>query len=432
MSHVLPAHQKISSLAYVIFLLGSLFYFYEYALQISPSIMTHELMRDLHIDASTLGTVSAFYYYTYTLFQVPAGLLYDRFGARAILTTTVLICALGAVCFGATNSIILISLGRLLMGAGSAFAFVGTLYLILRWFPPHYFPILAGFTQMMGSMGAIFGAAPLAALNHKLGWHTSILSIAAAGFILALLMFVFVRNQPGMERALKTKNKVSMRKNLLTVISNKSTWPLAFYSCFVWAPIAAFAGLWGVPFLAAKFQLTTVGAAQMIAAIWIGVSIGAPSIGFISEKLKMRRPLLILMSLIGVICTSTIIYLPHEPSFAACLLLFGLGVAASGQSLVFAVITDINSIETTSAAIGFNNMCIVCGAIFFQPFIGRLLDLNWNGTMLHSVPFYTQHDYQIAFTALPLCYLACFLCSVFLIKESYFKRRSAIFSKPSD
>jgi len=414
-----PHAPKICLLGCIAFLLSTCFYFYEYFLQISPSIMTHDLMRDLNIDAGTLGTISAFYYYTYTAFQVPAGLLYARFGARVILTIMVLICSLGALLFGISNHIALLSFGRLLMGAGSAFAFVGSLYLILRWFPIHYFAVLAGITQLMGSVGAIFGAAPLAMLSKHMGWHQAILLISAIGFLLALIIFLAVKNHPKNAYPGKPEKAYNMRKNLKKVFLKQQTWPIALYSCLVWAPIAAFAGLWGVPFLMVKFNISTIEAAKMIAAVWIGIGIGSPLIGFFSEKIHQRRSPLTLSAVIGIVSTLAIIYIPHEPVILGYVFLFGLGLAASGQSLAFAVVTDNHSMETSSAAIGFNNMCVVCGAIFFQPLIGQLLDLNWAGGLAHGIRAYTLGNYQIALSALPLCFVICMISSLFFIRESY-------------
>ncbi len=119
-----------------------MFYMYEFILQVSTAVMTNELMSDLHLNAAELGAMTAFYYYAYTPMQLPAGLLYDRFGPRLLLTLAVSVCALGAFLFAATSNVWMASTGRFLMGIGSAFSFIGALLLVSRWFPPHYFALL--------------------------------------------------------------------------------------------------------------------------------------------------------------------------------------------------------------------------------------------------------------------------------------------------
>lgn len=406
------------------FLLAASFYFYEFFLQISPGVMTKELMRDLNLDAAALGTISAFYYYSYTVFQIPAGLLYDRFGARTILSCAVLVCATGALLFGATNIAGFAAAGRLLMGAGSAFAFVGTLYLILHWFPGRYFPIFAGLTQFLGSAGALGGNAPLALLTHHYGWHKIILSMSAIGFALAIVMFLFVRNNPKQHQEINRSPKSkSMLHNLVTVLKTPQTWPIAFYSCMIWAPVAAFAGLWGVPFLGAKYNVDTLHAASLIMWIWVGVGLGAPFIGWISQKIGRRCLPNSMAALIGVISTIVVIYVPC-PQWVTCLFLFGFGVASTGQSLSFAIITDIQPISSASAAIGFNNMAVVAGAIILQPLAGHILDTHWTGSMLDGARVYSTHAYAMALIALPICYAACWLISVFAIRETHCKNQA--------
>ena len=118
--------------ASIICLLSASFFVYEFFIQISPGVMTNELMRDLQIGAGGLGILSAFYYYAYTPMQLPAGLLFDRFGPRILLTFASCVCALGALSFGLAHTVAEAAAGRFLMGIGSAFAFTGTLLLVSR------------------------------------------------------------------------------------------------------------------------------------------------------------------------------------------------------------------------------------------------------------------------------------------------------------
>src|SRR5688572_26100765 len=119
--------QKFTWVAVVICILASAFYMYEFALQVSLGVMTNELMQDLSLNAASLGLVSAFYYYAYTPMQIPAGFLHDRFGPRRVLTVAILTCALGAFFFSFSTGIFNASIGRFLMGIGSAFSFTGAL-----------------------------------------------------------------------------------------------------------------------------------------------------------------------------------------------------------------------------------------------------------------------------------------------------------------
>lgn len=379
---------RITLLAIFICILGSSFYMYEFMLQVSLGVMTNELMRDLGLNAASLGLVSAFYYYAYMPMQVPAGLLHDRFGPRSVLTIAIFICAIGALSFGLSHAIWQASAGRFLMGIGSAFSFSGALMLIARWFPPQYFAVISGIVQLMSSVGAITGELPLAIAIAYWGWRSTMFHLFVLGVILALLVWMIVRNYPEKKAHFNELNihLTQPKPNLKTVFGKAQSWWIAFYSFLIWAPIAAFAGLWGIPFLVSAYGFTTEAASLACAAIWIGIGFGCPFIGFISEHIAKRKIVLIACSLIGIVATSAVVYM-HLPIYLLYFTLFLLGCAGSGQSLAFSVVRDLNHPRVMGAAIGLNNMATVAGGAILQPMVGYLLHTHWNGVMLNQTPF---------------------------------------------
>lgn len=412
------------ALPYVICALAAMFYLYEFTLQVSPAVMTSELMRDFGLNAAGLGAMAAFYYYAYTPMQLPAGLLYDRFGPRRLITIAVLVCASGAFFFGLTNSAALASAGRFLMGIGSAFSFIGALLLISRWFPAKYFALLAGVVQLMSSIGAIMGEMPLAAAVAAWGWRHTIMSISLFGILLSLAVWLVVRDRPEKPVDPNSDNltagavHIGELKRLRDVCGNKQTWLTALYSFSVWAPIAAFAALWGVPFLVAAYGISTPVASASCSMIWLGIGIVSPLIGWWSDKIGRRRTPLIVCSLTGIVAMMGIVYLPHLPLPALYVFLFLLGAAAAGQSLSFAVVKDNNAPHVVGTAIGFNNMATVAGGALFQPLIGILLHLNWHGVTHGGAPVYSATDYRFSLFVLPLCYLSAALISILWLRET--------------
>jgi len=410
---------KLSKYAIIIFGLAASFYLYEFILQISPSVMTHSLMRDLKLNSLGLGLLSSFYYYTYTPCQLIAGIAIDRFGPRLVLSLAVLVCAIGAVFFGTAQDFFLAGLGRLLIGAGSAFAFVGTLVLITRWFPATYFAFLVGLAQFMGSMGAIIGAAPLAKVVDIFSWRSSLIGLGSMGFFLGLLLWSVIRNWPKRQMAEKlSQKKASIRHNLGRVFAKTSTWIVGAYAFLVWAPITIFAGLWGIPFLAKAYGITSTQAGAAISMVWLGVAIGCPILGWWSDVSRRRKPAMLTCALFGIVATVLLIFVPLPlPLCYLCLGLFG--VAAAGQSVSFGVVRDLNSVEVVGTAIGFNNMAIVAGGALFQPLVGWLLDIQWQGDIIDNLPYYSLANYRYALSVLPLCYILALVIQISLLKESY-------------
>lgn len=90
--------------AWIVWGLGCVFYFYECLLQVSPSVMSNELMRDFAVTSQTLGILSGIYFYSYAAMQLPGGVMMDYFGPQKLLTLATTICAVSTIAFGLTDN----------------------------------------------------------------------------------------------------------------------------------------------------------------------------------------------------------------------------------------------------------------------------------------------------------------------------------------
>ncbi len=172
---------------YLVCTLAALFYVYDYFIQVSPAVITNELMAAFHIGASGLSVLSACFFYAYASMQIPAGILLDRFGARRLLSSAILISGFGVTLFGMTEHFALAGFARFCIGFGSAFAFISTLFLASHWFKHQYFALIAGLVQFAGCLGSVMGEAPLAHVIDAHGWRhtmivTGLMTSVLAGF----------------------------------------------------------------------------------------------------------------------------------------------------------------------------------------------------------------------------------------------------------
>lgn len=408
--------------AYLVFFLAATFYLYEFILQVSPAVMMKPIMQTFNVGAAGFGAISAFYFYAYAPMQLPAGLLFDRYGPRLLVTLALLLCASGTLFFALTQSIFFAAAGRFLVGIGSAFSFIGVLVLISRWLPATQFALFAGIAQLMSSLGAIFGEAPLAFLQDIVGWRIAQVILAGIGFILALLVWNIVRDNPdGKAQEIKPINFHYEWKKLTTVAKMLQSWWVGLYATTIWTPIAVFGGLWGVAYLEARYQISTLKASTAVTMMWLGVGIGSPFLGWLTDRLQSRKLSLMIGSMLGLSCTLFLLTFPSLPLSWVYGLLFVIGMGSGGQSISFAVIKDNNSLRLLGTASGFNNFVLLVGVAICQTLVGYLLVAFWQGNMVHGVPVYLESAYQKAFWLLPISYTLSLLISTFMIKESYHK-----------
>ena len=412
--------------ALIIWLLGSLFFLVEYFIRISPSVITQDLMAQFKVGALALGGISTFYFIAYVIMQIPVGVLVDRYGARWLIILATLLSAVGCVLFSISPSLWTIYLSRFFLGFGAAFAFVGTLKLVSNWFHFRWFAILAGATQALGMLGAAIGDAPMAIVFHKFGWRESMVGIAILLFILAIFMFFLIKDYPQGGKRLGRKKKIKVWSSLSKVLTNKQTWVNGFYIGLLYGPTASFAGLWGVSFMSVAYNASLTSAAAEVGMVFIGLAIGCPLIGMMSEYFQSRLVFMRLSSILSSIILSIVIYIhffvpgfnPSETLWYVLLLLYG--IVNSGIIPSYALASEVNKKEVTGMAIGFTNMASVLFGAIFIPIVGWILDSAWGGQMHSGAPVYTEANYEIAFLLLPICLVLSFVLT-FFIKETHCK-----------
>jgi len=427
MKNFIARHRN--AFAMLMFTLASLFLFLEMALQVSPSIMTNQLMSEFGINASVLGVMASCYFYSYTAMQIPSGMLYDRFGTRSLISLATAVCSLGALFFGFSHSVGLLAIGRFLLGIGSAFAFVGVLTVAARWFSPSLFALFVGITQFLATIGAMSGGPPLAYAVDHFGWRTTMIVLGYTGLVLAALCALILRDHPVSSSSKDSgHHRPSFIKSFKEVICQGQTWSLGVYSFTNWAPVLIFPALWGVPYLMTKYHVQNTTAAFAMSMVWIGGACVSPCLGWISDKLQRRKILLTLSTALGFFASLGLLLIPHLSYSGACVLLFCIGAASSGNLLCFAVAKDNNRPSVTSTAMGFNNMAVVLGGAVFQPIVGWILSCLWQGEMVGGIPVYSIHSYTIALATVPLCYLIGWVASQFFIKETFCKPKFDAYS----
>ena len=377
-------------------------------------------MQTFKVSAAGFGVVSAFYFYAYAPMQLPAGVLFDRYGPRKLMTCALILCAFGSFFFASTNSLYTAALGRFLIGAGSAFSFIGVLVLISRWFPPHQFALLAGVAQLMSSVGAMFGEMPLATLIEAVGWRNASFILALIGFLLAALIWFVIRDYPHQPTQSPPKRQfIDEWRRLLSIWRESYTWYTGAYAFAIWTPIAVFAALWGVPYLQQKFQISTIVASGLCSMIWLGIGVGSPLLGWVSDRLYSRKTALAISSAFGLSATILLLYVPGLSLSWMYAVLFLLGLGAGGQTVSFAVVKDNNPPELVGTASGFNNLSVLIGGAIFQPLVGVFLSHSKALSTINDVHIYSVASYNKALLVMPACFLASLLISLFLLKESH-------------
>lgn len=400
-------------LALLAWFAGAAFFFYAWVLRVAPSVMVEELMRDFAVGAAVLGNLSAAYFYGYSGMQIPVGLLLDRFGPRRLMAAAAAVCGCGSMLFAVSDTLAMATAGRFLIGASAAFSLVGAMAIAGQWFSARRFAVLSGFAMAMGMAGGVLGQAPLRLVVEATDWRAAMLMLASGGFALALALFATVR-----DKRLGSGGRGGMLAGLGTVLRHRQTLLIAVTSLATAAPLLGLAGLWGVPFLETAYGLSRTQAASVTSLMFVGWGLGAPILGWLSDRIGRRRAPIIIGLVLQTLALAAFIYIPSLPIPLLAGLCFLIGLMGSAQIVSFALVRENHPLVLSGTAIGVVNALMTGAGALFQPLIGALLDFAWTGETALGARVYSLDAYHLAFASLILCGVVSFGCSL-VVRESY-------------
>lgn len=384
---------------------SAVFVLFQFSLQLSSGEIVDGLMSTFSLGALGAGVLASTYYYVYVLLQAPAGMIVDRYGPRKVLTIGALICGVGTLIFGVAHWVIIAAIGRMMMGAGAAFAFVGSLYLVGKWFPVDKFSVMVGIAEAFGMTGALIGGIYMASVVSSLGWHSVMILASAIAALIAVLLWSIVRDEPYRNEAPKSiRPKGSFRRDLMGLVNDKMAWYSGIYSGLMFGVVTVFISLWGIPYVELAHHVSLLHATAVSNVVFIGVAIGSPIVGWLDARVN-RRLILTWAALASTFLVSLVIYLPNLPMWAVAGIMLLAGMAASVYVIPFAIAHELATPYTRSAYMGFTNMLSVGAAPIFQPIVGMIISLSAYLIPMHGHGYSVLH-YQIGLTVVPLMTIA--------------------------
>jgi MFS family permease len=402
---------------WLVIALTAAFLFYKYILQVSPSIMTDDLMRVFQIQGTGLGNLAASFFYSFLLAQLFVGVLLDRYSPRLLTTIAILLCAAGIYIFSKAHTLSMATWARALMGVGAAFATVSYMKMTSLWFKPNQFAFVGGLLATAAMLGAVAGQVPLSFAVNTFGWRQSLYLCAVSGLILAGLFYLIVRDKPASASSeTGTIEKFSFH-DVWMVLNNKQNWLITLYSGLAFSPIDAFAGLWCIPFLKETYQVSHTQAAVLASLIFLGLAFGSPLLGLWSDRLNKRVSVMLINAFVALVTITLIIYVNHFPLWLLGTLLFIFGFSTGAFMLGFALGRELNKITVAATIIALINTGDIIFSALTQPLIGKLLDAHWHGKLIAGIHNFSALEYRHALSILPV-YILLSLILLFFIRES--------------
>ncbi len=403
------SHRRFKRIRWTIFGLLVVSYMMVYFHRMAPGVVAADLMQTFGTSGAALGSLAAMYYYIYTAMQVPSGVLADTLGPRLSVTIGALIAGGGSLLFGLAPDFATASVGRFLVGLGVSVVFVGLMKWNTVWFSEKRYGLISGLTLLLGNVGSILAAGPLAALLLDFSWRDVFIGAGALSLGLALLTWWIVRNRPqdaGFPsiRAMAGEEEDPPRERhwyheLRAVLGNRAVWPGFWVNFGITGSLFAFAGLWGVPLMRDVYGLSRGDASLYTTAALAGFAAGSFLMGGLSDRIGRRRPVILGAGALSCAVWLGLMLLPWGPGLSGYLLYGLLGLSAGGFVVTYAAAKEVVRPANAGMAIAVVNTGLFLGAAIMQPLFGALVDAGWDGTLVEGVRVYDLQSYRYGLAA---------------------------------
>jgi MFS family permease len=385
---------RTTKAASIAWLVTAIYYFYQYTLRSAPAVMIPQLSDAFGSTAMGVASIAGLFYWGYSPFSLVAGVLMDRIGPRRVVPLGAVAVGIGALLF-ASGSSELASVGRLLQGAGGVFALIGAVYIATGSFPASMAATLIGATQMFGMAGGSAGqfvVGPMIAAG--VPWSRFWVGMGVAGLVIGALLHALI---PRSETAAGGSDWLrSAARAMGVVFRNPQSILCGFIAGLLFIPTTIFDMVWGVRYLQEARGLDYATAVLRSAAVPLGWMIGCPLLGFVSDRLGRRKPVIAGAALVLFGCLAWILYGPAGvlPPYVLALV---AGISSGAAMLPYTVIKEANPPEYGGTATGVVNFLnFTFSALLGPVFAGFLRRVSGGAEAM------TLEHYQSAFQ--PLLY----------------------------
>lgn len=270
---------KSRSIAWIVWIIGSIFYAYQYVLRVMPSVMMDHITAQFDMNAGLFGQFAGVYYIGYSLLHMPVGIVLDRYGPKKVMPICMLMTVVGLFPMIFAHHWSLGILGRFIMGVGSSAAILGTFKIIRMAFAEHQFTRMLSFSVTIGLIGAIYGGAPLNALCVSFGYKTTISLFIGMGLVLTVLTYLIIPSVP-------SQVKYSAFDGIKKVFSNTRVMILCCSAGLMVGPLEGFADVWGATFLKTIYHFDQQTASSLPSFMFLGMCFGGPLLSVIAERTR--------------------------------------------------------------------------------------------------------------------------------------------------
>lgn len=369
------------TIAWMIWIIASVFYAYQYILRVMPNIMLHDIMEQFDMNAATFGQFSGIYYIGYSLMHLPIGIMLDRYGPKKIMSGCILLTIIGLLPLLFSDYWMYPIIGRFLIGIGASAAILGVFKIIRMVFSEERFPRMLSLSVTIGLIGAIYGGGPVSYMQESFGYQMVIQAFVIGGLVLTIVTYCIIPD-------MKKSSESTIISDVKEVLSNqKVIWSCVFAGLMV-GTLEGFADVWGTVFFRQVYDFEGTIAASMPSMIYVGMCFGAPVLTLIADKVGSYLITIIGAGIAMAICFSFLLF-SHLASGILSLSLVLIGVCCAYQILAIYKASTYVRLHVAGLTTAVANMIIMVFGYAFHAIIGWIVNImggaNTSGALVQGL-----------------------------------------------
>lgn len=379
--------------------------------RVSNAVIAPNLIRDLGLNAETLGILGGAFFYSFALLQIPMGPMLDRIGPRLIMAFSSWIGAFGAFLFASGTSFQTALLGRILIGAGMSSMLMGAFKTFTLRFPQEQFATLVGIISSVGTIGNILAASPLAYLTSTIGWRNTFLIAGGMTVLLGFLIFWILKGEKIEEEETlpfsEKESEIGIFQSFRIIFGSLAFWQIGAVAFFRYGIFVSLQGLWLGPYLIYIKGFSPVEAGHTLIMLAIGMTLGGPIGGHLSDRIFRSRKGVTLIGL-GLYSISIFplvgIFNINHPIWLG-LIFFFIGFFCGFGMLIYSHAKDLFPTSISGMVMTYVNFFTMAGGAIFMPFLGKVIE-----SFPRTGSSYPEEAYHLAFL---ICFIGMTVSVIF-------------------
>ena len=392
-------------------------YFISYLYRVVNAVIAPDLIADAGVDPSALGLLTAIYFIAFASFQLPLGVLLDRFGPRKVEAVLLIFAALGALIFAKAENLAGLVIGRALIGFGVSACLMAAFKAYTLWFAREKWPIVNGFQMAAGGLGALAATYPVEASLQFTDWRGVFMGLALLTLLTAIAVLFIVPEKKTTAAGESLQNQL---RGIREVFTSKKFWKAAPLTTMSQAAFLAIQGLWAGPWLTHVAGFERAEVAGLL--FWIAVAMigGFIALGIIAGRLSKN----------GVSVATTAVTCMTLFMLVQLLLIFGpiswcfpvwlaFGFLGTSGIIAYSALSQSFPVHLSGRVTTALNLLVFIAAFAGQWAIGGIIDFFSHGETALS-----PEGFNAGFILLLLLEFAGFLLYVFIGRKQIVDART--------